>query len=74
MNQEQTEGKLEQFNAALKKTWAKLTEDDILLYKSNKEQFFGRLKEKYGIAKEEAEKTIKEHEKTCGMCSTDKAA
>lgn len=74
MNKEQMEGKSEQLKAEFKKTWARLTDDDILLYEANQDKFFGVLKEKYGIAKEEAEKTIKEHEKACGMCSTDQAA
>ena len=62
MNKEQVEGKFEQLKGEIKKTWGKLTDDDIALYNGQREQFLGKVKEKYGIAKEEAEQTIKSFE------------
>lgn len=63
MNQEQVEGKFEQIKGEIKKTWGKLTDDDILLYNGKQDQFFGKMKEKYGLAKEAVELRIKDFEK-----------
>ncbi len=59
MNKEQVVGKAEQIQAEIKKTWAKLTDNDIMLLDGKRDQFLGKLKEHYGIAKEDAEKKIK---------------
>lgn len=73
MNQDQVTGKFEQIKGELKKVWGKLTDDEIMLYNGKQDQFFGKLKEKYGIAKEAAELRIKELVKACPECSgTDK--
>lgn len=66
MNKEQLDGTWEQFKGQVRQTWGKLTDDDVALYKGNAQEFYGKLKEKYGIAKEEAEKQLKEFEKTSG--------
>ena len=59
MNTEQAEGRFTQIKRKIKETWGKLSDDDIMLYKGQHEQFLGKLKEHYGIAKEEAEKKLK---------------
>ena len=74
MNKEQAEGKFEQLKGEFKKTWGKLTDNDITLYNGQREQFLGKLKEHYGLAKEDAEKQIKALEEASGCCSTTKAA
>lgn len=74
MNKEQTEGVFEQFKGKVKESWAKLTDDDILLYKGKREQFLGKLKEHYGLAKEDAEKQVKAIEDSFNVASDDKAA
>lgn len=58
MNNEQISGKFDQLKGQIKTTWGKLTDDEIMTYEGKREQFFGTVKEKYGIAKEEAEKQI----------------
>ncbi|MBP7251948.1 MAG: CsbD family protein [Alphaproteobacteria bacterium] len=63
MNNEQISGKFEQLKGEIKKTWGKLTDDEVMLYNGNQEKFFGKLKERYGLAKEAAEAQIKEFEK-----------
>lgn len=59
MNKEQVDGKYEQVKGALKETWGKLTENDLMLYAGKRDQFIGKLKDHYGLAKEDAEKKIK---------------
>jgi uncharacterized protein YjbJ (UPF0337 family) len=58
MNWEQLKGDMKQASGHLKSKWAKLTDDDLLLLKGKKEVFLGKLQERTGMAKEEAEKQL----------------
>lgn len=69
MNKDQVEGNWNQFKGKIKETWGKLTDDDVALYNGKREQFFGKLQEKYGLAKEEAEERVKEMEDACQTAS-----
>jgi uncharacterized protein YjbJ (UPF0337 family) len=40
----------------MKERWAKLTDDDLMLLEGKKEVFLGKLQERTGMLKEEAEK------------------
>lgn len=73
MNKEQIDGKFDQLKAEFKKTWAKLTDNDIMLYQGKRDEFLAKLKEHYGLAKEEAETKIKAVEDAC-HCDSTKAA
>lgn len=74
MDKDQAQGNWEQFKGKVKKTWGKLTDNDIALLDGNRQEFFGKVQENYGIAKEEAEKQMKEFEKSCGNCYSNKSA
>jgi uncharacterized protein YjbJ (UPF0337 family) len=58
MNWEQVRGQAKQVEGKLKQKWAKLTDDDMMLLKGKKDEFLGRLKERTGLAKEEAERQL----------------
>ena len=58
MNWDQVEGKWKQMKGAARQKWAKLTDDDLEFIAGNRDQFAGRLQERYGIAKEEAERQL----------------
>jgi uncharacterized protein YjbJ (UPF0337 family) len=60
MNKEQVEGKFQQLNGEIKKLWGRMTDDEITLLDGQEDSFYGKLKEKYGIAREEGEKRLKE--------------
>jgi uncharacterized protein YjbJ (UPF0337 family) len=60
MNQDRLEGKLTQMTGKLKEKWGLLTDDDIAAAKGRREILSGRIQERYGIAKEEAEKQLDE--------------
>jgi uncharacterized protein YjbJ (UPF0337 family) len=64
MNWDQIEGKWKQVKGAARQKWAKLTDDDLEFIAGNREHFAGRLQERYGIAKEEAERQLNEWQKT----------
>lgn len=57
----------------LKETWGKLTESDVELFSSNREQFIDKLTQYYGLSAESAEIRINALEEACG-CSSNRAA
>jgi uncharacterized protein YjbJ (UPF0337 family) len=58
MNTDRAEGKWKQMKGALKEKWGKLTDDDLTVIEGNKDQLVGRVQERYGIAKDEAQKQV----------------
>jgi uncharacterized protein YjbJ (UPF0337 family) len=59
VNWEQTKGKWNQTKGAVKKQWGKLTDDDLTIIAGQRDQLVGKIQERYGIAKEEADKQVK---------------
>jgi uncharacterized protein YjbJ (UPF0337 family) len=59
MNWDRVEGNWKQFTGKVKEQWGKLTEDDIAVIGGKQEQLIGRIQERYGVAKDEAEKQVK---------------
>lgn len=53
----------------IKTVWGLLTDDEIALYITNREQFFAKLQEKYGLSHEQAEAQIRMIEASCGSSS-----
>ena len=43
----------------MKEKWGKLTDDDLEVIEGKKDQLVGRLQERYGYTKEQAEKELK---------------
>ena len=60
MNWDQVEGKWKQSLGRVKEQWGKLTDDDLTGINGKKEQLVGKIQERYGIAKEVAEKQVDE--------------
>ena len=56
MNWDQFEGKWKQAKGSLREQWGKLTDDDVDRIGGQREQLVGRLQERYGLAREAAEK------------------
>lgn len=55
MNTDILRGKWMQIKGQIKQRWAKLTDDDVKYIEGNLEQAAGRLRERYGYAREQAE-------------------
>ena len=55
---EQVSGKWKQFSGEVKKKWGKLTDDELMQINGSHEILAGKIEEKYGIAKEAANKQI----------------
>jgi uncharacterized protein YjbJ (UPF0337 family) len=64
MNWDKVSGNWKQVKGKAKEKWAKLTDDDLTLAEGKRDQLLGRIQERYGVAKDEAEKQMKEWEKT----------
>jgi len=60
MNWQQVEGNWMQFKGKVKEKWGKLTDDDLTVAAGRREALAGRLQERYGMAKEQAEKELDE--------------
>ena len=60
MNSDQFEGKWKQLKGQVKQRWGKLTDDDITALKGKKNELIGRIQERYGISKEQAEQETEE--------------
>lgn len=58
MNWDQIEGKWKQAKGTIKQKWGKLTDDDLDVINGQKDKLVGKLQERYGINKEEAQKQI----------------
>ena len=61
MNKEIFEGKWEQFKGGVQKKWGKLTNDDLDVIKGDAKILAGKIKERYGVEVEEAEKQVNEY-------------
>ncbi|MGH1457734.1 MAG: CsbD family protein [Paracoccaceae bacterium] len=52
------EGNWKQIKGKALENWGKLTDDELDEAAGNREQLIGKIQEKYGIAKDEAEKQV----------------
>jgi uncharacterized protein YjbJ (UPF0337 family) len=64
MNWDQVEGKWKQMRGSMKQKWGKLTDDDLDYIAGSRDKFIGRLQERYGVNKEEAQKQADQWLKT----------
>lgn len=58
MNSEQIEGKWTQLKGEAKNQWGKLTDDDLQQVEGNSQKLVGKIQERYGVEKEEAERQV----------------
>ena len=63
MNEDRIKGQWRQLNGKLKSRWGKLTDDDLQVADGNAEYLAGKLQERYGIARDEAAKQVREFER-----------
>lgn len=60
MNWDQVKGKWTHMTGNAKERWGRLTDDELTQIAGKRDQLVGKIQEKYGIAKEEAEKQVDE--------------
>jgi len=61
MNWDQFEGKWKQYKGKVREKWGKLTNDDLDVITGRRDQLVGKVQERYGIAKEEAQRQVDEY-------------
>jgi uncharacterized protein YjbJ (UPF0337 family) len=64
MNWDRIEGDWKQVTGKAKEQWGKLTDDDFTVVAGRRDQLAGKIQERYGVAKEEAEKQISTWERS----------
>ena len=60
MNKDTVKGEWKQLSGKIKQKWGELTDDDLKQSEGDREVLFGKLQEKYGIAKDKAKEQLKE--------------
>ena len=58
MNKDRMEGNWLQFKGKVKEQWGKLTDDDLDVIAGKRDQLLGRIQERHGLSKDEAEKQV----------------
>jgi uncharacterized protein YjbJ (UPF0337 family) len=58
MNWDRVQGNWKEFKGIAQQKWGKLTNDDLDVVEGKRQELAGRLQQRYGYAKDEAEKEI----------------
>ena len=64
MNSDQMKGNWNQFVGKAKEKWGRLTSDDWQVVEGKRDQIVGKIQERYGITREEAQRQLDEFERT----------
>jgi len=62
MNWDQVAGNWKQVKGVVREKWGKLTDDDVDIIAGKRDILLGKIQERHGIAREEAEKELKDWE------------
>ena len=60
MNWDRIKGSWTEYKGKAKQQWGKLTDDDLDVIDGKREELAGKIQNRYGIAKDEAERQIDE--------------
>ena len=63
MNEDRIQGNWKQVKGKVKEQWGKLTDDDLDVIAGKRDQLLGRIQERHGIAKDEAERQVEDFER-----------
>ncbi len=63
MNSDQLQGQCKQLKGSIREQRGKLTDDDLARVEGNYDQLVGRIQQRYGVAREEAERQVEEWRK-----------
>ena len=64
MNSDRMQGRWKQLKGRLKERWGKLTDDDIDVIAGRRDQLLGRIQERHGIARDEAQRQVRDFERS----------
>lgn len=58
MNWDRIAGQWKQIGSQVKAKWAKLTDDDLMAIGARKDALVGKIQERYGVMRDEAERQV----------------
>jgi uncharacterized protein YjbJ (UPF0337 family) len=61
MNKDILKGKWTQMKGDIRGKWGKLTDDDVMQIQGDAEKFIGKLQERYGHTRDQAEKELNDY-------------
>ena len=64
MNNARIQGRWKQFKGQVKEQWGKLTDDDLDVIAGRRDQLLGRIQQRHGLAREDAEHQVHRFEQT----------
>ena len=64
MNRDTIQGQWTQVKGKVKQQWAKLTDDDVTRIEGKRDVLVGKIQERYGVAQDEAERQVKQFERS----------
>ena len=66
MNWDYIKGNWKQVSGKLKQKWGKLTDNDLTVVAGKRDELIGKIQERYGVGKDEAEKQLDEFTHSLG--------
>lgn len=58
MNQDRIQGRWKQWKGKVKEQWGKLTDDDLDVIAGRRDQLLGRIQQRHGLARDEADRQV----------------
>jgi uncharacterized protein YjbJ (UPF0337 family) len=62
MNRDRVHGQWKQVKGRIKEQWGRLTDDDLDVIAGKRDQLLGRIQSRHGVAKEEAQRQVRDFE------------
>jgi uncharacterized protein YjbJ (UPF0337 family) len=66
MNQDRIQGRWKQIRGKVREQWGKLTDDDLDIIDGRRDQLLGRIQQRHGLAKDEADRQVGDWESRNG--------
>jgi uncharacterized protein YjbJ (UPF0337 family) len=63
MNEDRIKGKWKQLTGKMKMQWGRLTDDDLASAEGSRDYLAGRIQERYGVLRDDAQAQVREFEK-----------
>ena len=67
MNQDRIQGRWKQLKGKVKEQWGKLTDDDLDVIAGRRDQLLGRIQQRHGLARDEADRQVGEFERASNV-------
>lgn len=64
MNQDRIEGRWKQLKGKVREQWGKLTDDDLDVIAGRRDQLLGRIQQRHGLARDEADRQVQKWERS----------